>query len=76
MGQVASLTCKCGSYIHQQVLRPCFRAFGTSPVKSLYVDAHKPTLGARHAKLSMQYASKIKLLLKIKQIIRCLITNM
>ena len=32
----------------------------TSPVESLYVDAHKPSLGARRAKLSLQYASKIK----------------
>ena len=30
----------------------------------MYVDAHKPFLGARHAKLSLQYASKIKSLPK------------
>ena len=30
----------------------------------MYVDAHKPCLGARRAKLSLQYATKIKLLTK------------
>ena len=39
-------------------------AFRTSPVESLYVDAHEPYLGARCAKLSLQYASKIKSLPK------------
>ena len=39
-------------------------AFRTSPVESLYVDAHKPSLGARSAKLSLQYPSKIKSLPK------------
>ena len=48
--------------IHNQGLRLCLGAFRTSPVESLYVDAHKPCLGARRAKLSLQYASKIKLL--------------
>ena len=37
--------------------------FSTS-VESLYVDAHKPSLDARRAKLSMQYDSKIKSLPK------------
>ena len=46
--------------IHNQGLRLCLGAFRTSPVESLYVDAHEPCLGARRAKLSMQYASKIK----------------
>ena len=41
-------------------LRLCLGAFRTSPVESLYVDAHKPCLGARRAKLPLQYASKIK----------------
>ena len=50
--------------IHNQGLRLCFRAFRTSPVESLYVDAHEPCLGARRAKLSLQYASKIKSLPK------------
>ena len=31
---------------------------------NIYVDAHKPSLGDKRAKLSLQYSSKIKLLLK------------
>ena len=46
--------------IHNQGLRLCLVAFRTSPVESLYVDAHEPSLGARRAKLSLQYATKIK----------------
>ena len=47
-----------------QGLRLCLGAFRTSPVESLYVDAHEPCLGARRAKLSLQYASKIESLPK------------
>ena len=47
--------------IHNLGLRLCL---GTSPVESLYVRAHEPCLGARRAKLSLQYASKIKSLPK------------
>ena len=50
--------------IHNQGLRLCLGAFRTSPVESLYVDAHEPCLSARRAKLSLQYASKIKSLPK------------
>ena len=50
--------------IHNQGLRLCLGAFRTSPVESLYVDVHEPYLGARRAKLSLQYASKIKSLPK------------
>ena len=50
--------------IHNQGLRLCLGAFRTSPVESLYVDAHEPCLGARRAKLSLQYATKIKSLPK------------
>ena len=46
--------------IHNQRFRLCLGAFRTYPVESLYVDAHEPCLGARRAKLSLQYASKIK----------------
>ena len=59
----------CNSYlqmldpVHYQGLRLCLGAFRTS-VESLYVDAHKPCLGARRAKLSLQYAFKIKTLPK------------
>ena len=50
--------------IHNQRLRLCLGAFRTSPVESVYVDAHEPCLGARRAKLYLQYASKIKSLKK------------
>ena len=50
--------------IHNQGLRLCLGAFRTFLVVSLYVDAHEPCLGARCAKLSPQYASKIKSLPK------------
>ena len=50
--------------IHNQGLRLCLGAFRTSRVESLYVDAHEPCLGARRAKLSLQYACKIKSLPK------------
>ena len=46
--------------IHNQGLILCLGSFRTSPVESLYVDAHEPSLGARRAKLSLQYANKIK----------------
>ena len=49
--------------VHNQGLKLCLGAFRTS-VESLYVDAHESCLGARRAKLSLQYASKIKLLPK------------
>ena len=35
--------------IHNQGLRLCLGAFQTSPVESVYIDAHKPCLGARGA---------------------------
>ena len=50
--------------VHNQGLRLCLGAFRTTPVESLYVDVHEPCLGARRAKLSLQYASKIKSLPK------------
>ena len=50
--------------IHNQGLGLCLGAFRTSPVESLYVDAHEPCLGVRRAKLSLLYASKIKSLPK------------
>ena len=49
--------------VHNQGVRLCLRAFRTSE-ESSYVDAHEPSLGARHAKLSLQYASNIKSLPK------------
>ena len=46
--------------VHNQGLRLCLGAFKTSSVESMYVGALEPSLGARHAKLSLQYVSKIK----------------
>ena len=51
-------------HIHNQGLRLCLGAFRTSPVECLYVDAHEPSLGARRARLSLLYATKIKSLPK------------
>ena len=51
-------------HVHNQGIRLCLGAFRTSPVVSLYVDAHEPCLGARRAKLYLQYASNIKSLPK------------
>ena len=50
--------------VRNQGLRLCLGAFRTSPVENLYVDAHQASLGARRAKLSLQYASKMKTLPK------------
>ena len=47
-------------HVHNQALRLCLGAFRTSPVESLYVDTHEPCLSARCAKLSLQYASRIR----------------
>ena len=60
--------------IHNQGLRLCLGAFRTY-VESLYVDAHEPSLGARRARLSLQYATKIKSLPKYPVCMRCLIIN-
>ena len=38
--------------IHNQGLRLCLGVFRMSPVGSLYIAAHEPSLGIRHAKLS------------------------
>ena len=37
--------------VHNQGLRLCLGTFRTSPVESLYVDNHEPSLGARPTKL-------------------------
>ena len=50
--------------VHSHGLRLCLGAFRTIPVDSLCVDAHEHSLGARRAKLSFKYASKIKSLPK------------
>ena len=50
--------------IYNQGLRLCLGAFRTSLVESLYVDIHEPSLGVSRTRLSLQYATKIKSLLK------------
>ncbi|KAK6189067.1 hypothetical protein SNE40_005112 [Patella caerulea] len=45
--------------IHNQGLRISLGAFRTSPVQSLYVEAHEPSLHNRRDKLALQYATKI-----------------
>ena len=60
IGPLVSLTYRCWIQYTTRDLRLCLGAFRTSPVESLYVDAHEPCLGARRAKLSLQYTSKIK----------------
>ena len=59
MGQQISLTCRCRILYTTRIL-----GFVLEHLESLHVDAHKLSLGARAAKLSLQYASKIKSLPK------------
>ena len=59
MSQLVSLTCICWILYTTRVLGFCLGSFRTS-VESLYVATHEPSLGARRAKLSLQYASRIK----------------
>ena len=62
-------------HVHNQNLRVCLGAFRTSPVESLYVDAHEPCLGARRAELSLLYDSRSRHFLNIPHMTPCLITN-
>ena len=50
--------------VHNDGFRLCLGAFRTSTVESMYVDAHKPSLGVLLVKLCLQYTSKIKSLPK------------
>ena len=59
MVQLVNLTCMLDP-VHNHGLRLCRGASRTSHIESVYVDAHEPCLCARRAKLSLQYASKIK----------------
>ena len=45
--------------IHNQGLKLALRAFRTSPVASLYVEADEPSLYSRREKLSLQYAIRL-----------------
>ena len=46
--------------IHHQGLRIALGAFRTSPVQSLYTEAHEPSLTTRRLKLSLNYVLKLK----------------
>ena len=50
--------------IHNQGLRLCLGAFRTSPMESLYVEANEPSLYRRREKLSLQYAIKLKSIIR------------
>ena len=46
--------------VHNQGLRLSLGAFRSSPVESLYVEAHEPPLEMRREKLALQYILKVK----------------
>ena len=46
--------------VHNQGLRLSLGAFRSSPVESLYVEAHEPPLEIRRDKLALQYVIKLK----------------
>ena len=46
--------------IHHQGIRLATGAFKTSPVESLYIESHEPSLENRRKKLALQYSSKVK----------------
>ena len=46
--------------VHNQGLRLSLGTFRSSPVESLYVEAHEPPLEIRREKLALQYILKLK----------------
>ena len=46
--------------VHNQGLHLSLGAFRSSPVESLYVEAHEPPLEIRREKLALQYILKLK----------------
>ena len=46
--------------IHHESLRLVLGAFRTSPIDSLYAEAHEPSLQIRIEKLALQYYTKLK----------------
>ena len=46
--------------VHHQGLRLAMGAFRTSPIQSLYVLSHEPSLEKRRLKLALQFALKLK----------------
>ena len=46
--------------VHNQGLRLSLGAFCSSPVESLYIEAHEPPLEIRRDKLAIQYILKLK----------------
>ena len=47
-------------HVHNQGLRLSLGAFRSSPVESLYVEAHEPSLEIGRDKLALQYVLKLK----------------
>jgi ribonuclease HI len=46
--------------IHHQGIRLALGAFRTSPIQSLYIEGHEPSLRSRRLKLALQYIIKLK----------------
>ena len=46
--------------VHNQGIRPSIGAFRSSPVESLYAEAHEPPLDIRREKLALQYILRLK----------------
>ena len=46
--------------VHKQDIRLNLEVFRSSPVESLYVEAHEPPLEIRREKLALQYILKLK----------------
>jgi ribonuclease HI len=46
--------------IHNAALRICVGAFRTSPIESLYVEAHEPSLTNRRQQLGLQYYARLQ----------------
>ncbi|XP_076336225.1 uncharacterized protein LOC143239218 [Tachypleus tridentatus] len=58
-GSARSSALKVLDPIHHQGLRLCTGAFCTSPVQSLYMESHEPTLHLCRLQLSLLYFSKL-----------------
>ena len=61
--------------VHNQGLRLSLGAFRSSPVESLYVEAHEPPLEILRDKLALQYVLKLKAIQKIQLMMLCSILN-
>ena len=61
--------------VHNKGLRLSLGAFRSSPVESLYVEAHEPPLEIRRVKLALQYILKLQANSKIQLLMLCSILN-